>query len=155
MGVIAPSQKTSATVTKKRSIDFSKLGPLKNQGTKGFSSYRDPAASSTRKGSKHVDAMDSDDEDDETRARDEMEDADPKDENGNPLVLTEEDRARQEEMAEGVRHIKVRSSSSLSPMNTTDMSTAQTSTFWRVQQPQQITSSRQLHLTHDRQLALT
>lgn len=105
MGVIAPSRKTSSTVSKKRSIDFSKLGPLKNQGTKGFSSYRDPAATA-RKGSKSADAMDSDEEDDEPRSQ-EMHDVDIKDDNGNPLILTEEDRLRQEEMAEGVRHIKV------------------------------------------------
>lgn len=108
MGVIAPSRKASSTVTRKRSTDFSKLGPLKNQGTKGFSSYRDPAARANRKGSKNADAMDSDEEDEEPGARDEMDDVDVKDENGNPLILTEEDRLRQEEMAEGVRHIKVR-----------------------------------------------
>lgn len=107
MGVIAPSHKSPSTVTKKRSTDFSKLGPLKNQGTKGFSSYRDPANAS-RKGAKHVDAMDSDeDDDDEPRRRNVAEDTDVKDENGNPIILTEEDKARQEEMAEGVRHIKV------------------------------------------------
>ncbi|CAD0013636.1 unnamed protein product [Aureobasidium pullulans] len=106
MGVIAPSRKASSTVTRKRSTDFSKLGPLKNQGTKGFSSYRDPAARANRKGSKNADAMDSDEEDEEPGARDEMDDVDVKDENGNPLILTEEDRLRQEEMAEGVRHIK-------------------------------------------------
>ncbi|TIA48294.1 hypothetical protein D6C79_04183 [Aureobasidium pullulans] len=108
MGVIAPSRKASSTVTRKRSTDFSKLGPLKNQGTKGFSSYRDPAARANRKGSKNADAMDSDEEDEEPGARDEMDDVDVKDENGNPLILTEEDRLRQEEMAEGVRHIKLK-----------------------------------------------
>lgn len=108
MGVVAPSRKGSSTVTRKRSTDFSKLGPLKNQGTKGFSSYRDPAARAARKGSKNADAMDSDEDDEEPGARDDMDDVDVKDENGNPLILTEEDRQRQEEMAEGVRHIKVR-----------------------------------------------
>ena len=107
MGVVAPSRKGSSTVTRKRSTDFSKLGPLKNQGTKGFSSYRDPAARAARKGSKNADAMDSDEDDEEPGARDDMDDVDVKDENGNPLILTEEDRQRQEEMAEGVRHIKV------------------------------------------------
>lgn len=52
--------------------------------------------------------MDSDEDDEEPGARVEMIDVDVKDENGNPLILTEEDRQRQEEMAEGVRHIKVR-----------------------------------------------
>jgi hypothetical protein len=52
--------------------------------------------------------MDSDEDDEEPGARDDMDDVDVKDENGNPLILTEEDRQRQEEMAEGVRHIKVR-----------------------------------------------
>ncbi|KAG9918355.1 hypothetical protein KCV05_g11140, partial [Aureobasidium melanogenum] len=108
MGVIAPSRKSSSTVARKRSTDFSKLGPLKNQGTKGFSSYRDPAARANRKGSKNADAMDSDEDDEELGARDDMDDVDVKDENGNPLILTEEDRQRQEEMAEGVRHIKLK-----------------------------------------------
>jgi hypothetical protein len=120
MGVIAPSRKSSSTVARKRSTDFSKLGPLKNQGTKGFSSYRDPAARANRKGSKIADAMDSDEDDEEPGARDDMDDVDVKDENGNPLILTEEDRQRQEEMAEGVRHIKVCRPSIFPPSNMTD-----------------------------------
>jgi hypothetical protein len=152
MGVVAPSRKSSSTVTRKRSTDFSKLGPLKNQGTKGFSSYRDPAARATRKGSKHADAMDSDEDDEEPGARDEMDDVDVKDENGNPLILTEEDRQRQEEMAEGVRHIKVCCYFPSMMSCITNSSTAQAPALGRVQQPypQQISSCRCFKGKHHR-----
>lgn len=152
MGVVAPSRKSSSTVTRKRSTDFSKLGPLKNQGTKGFSSYRDPAARATRKGSKNADAMDSDEDDEEPGARDEMDDVDVKDENGNPLILTEEDRQRQEEMAEGVRHIKVCSCFSSVLLYMTNSSTAQAPALGRVQQSysQQISSCRCFDRKHHR-----
>jgi hypothetical protein len=152
MGVVAPSRKSSSTVTRKRSTDFSKLGPLKNQGTKGFSSYRDPAARANRKGSKNADAMDSDDDDEEPGARDDMDDVDVKDENGNPVILTEEDRQRQEEMADGVRHIKVRFCFPSILFCKTNSSTAQAPALWRVQQPhsQQIPSRRCFDGEHHR-----
>ena len=104
MGALAPGRKASTTTLKSKS-DFSKLGPLKNQGTKGFSSYRDTATSSRKKS---VDAMDSDEDEDDDRGRDDMEDiADIKDENGNPVNPNPEDLRRQGELAEGVRQIKV------------------------------------------------
>jgi hypothetical protein len=157
MGVVAPSRKSSSTVTRKRSTDFSKLGPLKNQGTKGFSSYRDPAAPATRKGLKNADAMDSDEDDEEPGARDEMDDVDVKDENGNPLILTEEDRQRQEEMAEGVRHIKVYCYFLSALFCMTNLSTAQAPALGRIQQPysQQISSCWCFNGKHHRRHHLT
>lgn len=98
----------SATKRKTVQTDFSKLGPLKNTGTKGFSSYRD-AKPTPRKGSKaDDDAMDSDDDDDNDLERDNMENDDDK-----PApaagVMDADEVKRQEEVSEGVRKIKVSS----------------------------------------------
>lgn len=79
--------------------------------------------------------MDSDEDDEEPGARDEMDDVDVKDENGNPLILTEEDRQRQEEMAEGVRHIKVCFVLSNLYSFVTNPSTAQAPALGRDEQP--------------------
>lgn len=109
MGILASSSThTTPASVKRKSVttDFSKLGPLNKYGTVGFSGYRDNAGS--RKSSRaDPDAMDSDDDDDNERARDDVEDADAKDENGH--LLSPEDARKQEEVAEGVRKIKVRS----------------------------------------------
>jgi hypothetical protein len=96
--------------------------------------------------------MDSDEDDEEPGARDDMDDVDVKDENGNPVVLTEEDRQRQEEMADGVRHIKVCYCFPSILFLSTNSSTAQAPALGRVQQPhsQQIPSCRCFNGEHYR-----
>ncbi len=114
-------------------IDFSNLAPLNSAvGTKNFSGYREassyPRAKKDGKNKKmeggsggttkgrNLDAMDSDGDDDDDDddegsgrgrdGRDEMDDeADMKD--GPSSMLSPEDAARQGELAEGVRKIKV------------------------------------------------
>ncbi|EME41780.1 hypothetical protein DOTSEDRAFT_177129 [Dothistroma septosporum NZE10] len=90
--------------------DFSKLGPLKAQGTVGYSGYRERKAKD-----RDVDAMDSDDEDDE-KLPDGPDDNDVKQENGNNH-LSPEDAKRIRETAEGVGKIKLKRQHSADPVN--------------------------------------
>lgn len=117
MGVIEdPEQKVAIPTTAKRKskqTDFSKLGPLKNTGTKGFSSYRDNT-SKPRKGSHDDDAMDSDADDDDfssNRLREDIDDDKEGDDGAHKSasggVLSPEEQKRAEEVAEGVQKIKV------------------------------------------------
>lgn len=112
MGILdSPVAKVaSPTVPKRKSVqtDFSKLGPLKNTGTKGFSSYRDKNTS-RKPGTKDDDAMDSDDDDDgdNDHLPDQMEDNDDKADAPKDEVLDPEESRRQEEVAQGVSRIKV------------------------------------------------
>lgn len=119
MGIIptpvAQTTPQSSSRRKSSATDFSKLGPLKSHGTKGFSGYRD-AATAKRKGKgKDADAMDSDaDDEDDERLPDGDDEADGKQENGSAF-LSPEDAKRTNEVAEGVQKIKV--SSSANPSN--------------------------------------
>ena len=112
MGIISTpvAQRTPQSSSRRKSstTDFSKLGPLKSHGTKGFSGYRDTATAKRKGKDKDVDAMDSDadDEDDERLQPDGDDEADGKQENGNAL-LSPEDAKRTNEVAEGVQKIKV------------------------------------------------
>lgn len=111
MGILdSPVAKVATpSVPKRKSVqtDFSKLGPLKNTGTKGFSSYRDKNTS-RKSGAKDDDAMDSDDDDGDNRhLHDQMEDNDDKADNPKDAVLDPEESRRQEEVAQGVSRIKV------------------------------------------------
>lgn len=108
MGILPSLEPALAapTTAKRKSIqtDFSKLGPLKSAGTKGFSSYRDKNAT-PRKSSKDEDAMDSDaDDDEDERGRD---DPDEVEVEQNGKHLSPEDARKQGELASGVQRIKV------------------------------------------------
>lgn len=98
--------KTPTSSTKRKSIptDFSTLGPLNTFGTVGFSGYRDTTSKKNGKRKEDDDDMDSDGEDEaDSRAKEEktaQEDAHE--------LLSPEEQARQERLAEGVRQIKVR-----------------------------------------------
>ncbi|KAF2139329.1 uncharacterized protein K452DRAFT_300389 [Aplosporella prunicola CBS 121167] len=124
MGILptlnAPA-KAPVAAKRKSGLDFGSLKPLTTTGTKGFAGYRDPSAPSPpfKKGGKKRDddAMDSD-ADDEEDARiggaDDDDDTEIKKELGseNP-----EDLARQGELAEGVRKIKLKRAHSAEPVN--------------------------------------
>lgn len=117
MGILQPprSEKT-ATVAKRKSLnaEFASLGPLKKEGTIGFSTFRDnetrpkPRRKSIKK--EDVDAMDSEseDEDEEAEVVGKMEDADDVEIKKEDDLLSPEDLERTGELAEGVRKIKVR-----------------------------------------------
>lgn len=100
-------EKTPQTSKRKASgPDFSKLGPLRAEGTVGFSGYRDSAVAKRKDKKKDADAMDSDaDDEDESRVPDGDDDVEVKDQNGR--LLSPEDARRQGELAEGVQKIKV------------------------------------------------
>lgn len=101
--IVTPSTAKRKSVT----TDFSKLGPLKNTGTKGFSSYRDTNAT-PRKGSKgDDDAMDSDDDDDNEILHENMDNDEEKAGDVAADDMSEDEVKRQEEVSEGVRKIKV------------------------------------------------
>ena len=130
MGILPPlpeSKKPTPAKRKGNQIDFSNLAPLNPAGTKNFSGYREASSfPRAKKGSAYNDrekkidndnddTMDSDadddddddDDDDEKHSRMQAEDGegDMKDEPKG--MLSPEDAARQGELAEGVRKIKV------------------------------------------------
>ncbi|EME77315.1 uncharacterized protein MYCFIDRAFT_158186 [Pseudocercospora fijiensis CIRAD86] len=112
MGIVNDPEKQKAQQSSRRKSsgpDFSKFGPLKSEGTVGFSGYRDPANGKRKSNAKDndVDAMDSDaDDEDEQRLPDDPDDeGDIKQENGN-THLSPEDAKRTNEVAEGVQKIK-------------------------------------------------
>lgn len=129
MGILeVPEGQKSPVATKRKSVDFTKLGSLSKFGTVGFSKYRERSATSKKKASNgDDDAMDSD-EDDERAAKDadENEQQDP-----NGKLLTPEETRKQVELAEGVRQIKVRKpQQSLYDLPLT-VNAAQARSFWR------------------------
>ena len=114
MGIVQPpkSEKASASVKRKSlNADFASLGPLKKEGTIGFSTFRDnetrpqPRRKSSSK--ETMDAMDSDSEDEGNGIVGKMEDVDDIDIKKENDLLSPEDAERTGELAEGVRKIKV------------------------------------------------
>lgn len=96
-----------ASNNKRRSVqtDFANLKPLKPGGTIGFTGVRDEASSGVRNGKKKDDDdMESDDED-ESKI-DKLAEADGGDEFKDKM-LSPEDVAKQGELADGVKKIKV------------------------------------------------
>lgn len=122
MGVLPSSKPSVATPAsiKRRSgqLDFSNLGPLKTQGTVGFSAFRDHKEDSGRKkksrknSNSAVGAMDEDSEDDDDDDDDaiKLEDVD-EEKNGNAKkdksLLGPEDAKLTGELAESVNRIRV------------------------------------------------
>jgi hypothetical protein len=114
MGILHPpkSEKTT-TLTKRKSLttDFASLGPLKKEGTIGFSTFRDnetqPKARRKSIKKEDLDAMDSDSEDEEIEVVGKMEDVDDVEIKKENALLSPEDAERTGELAEGVRKIKV------------------------------------------------
>ena len=117
MGILqGPKSEKVVTSAKRRSIaaDLPKLGPLKKEGTAGFSSFRDTDTGrrQSNKRNNNDDEMDSD-SDEETGIIGKMEDindADIKKEDG---MLSPEDAERTGQVAEGIRKMKVRDPSPL------------------------------------------
>lgn len=118
MGILAsPEGAEAKSPTRRRnsSLQFSNLGALKKEGTQNFSGYRDATAkkSSTfetkkdkKKGADDEMDSDADDEEDSKDIAEDTEETNGKD--NDKGLLSPEDARRQEEMAEGVRKIKVR-----------------------------------------------
>lgn len=114
MGILPEKEvKVAAPSTAKRKTaqtDFSKLGPLKNTGTRGFSSYRDNDARPKKAGAKNGNdnAMDSDDDNDDDEEPTQIDEDDKAE--GAATAPNPEDL----EVSEGVRQIKVTTSSTSS-----------------------------------------
>ena len=115
MGILQPSRsEKTITLAKRKSLnaEFASLGPLKKEGTIGFSTFRDSETrpKPRRKSSKKddLDAMDSESEDDEAEVVGKMEDTDDVEIKKEDDLLSPEDAERTGELAEGVRKIKVR-----------------------------------------------
>jgi hypothetical protein len=115
MGILqAPKSEKTAALAKRKSLnaDFASLGPLKKEGTIGFSTFRDnesrpkPRRKSIKK--ENVDAMDSDSEDEESEVVGKMEDVGDVEVKKEDDLVSPEDAERTGELAEGVRKIKVR-----------------------------------------------
>ena len=114
MGILQPPKSDKTTISAKRkslNTEFASLGPLKKEGTIGFSTFRDHETrpKPRRKSSKResVDAMESGSEDEENEILGKMEEIDDieiKEEND---LLSPEDAERTGELVEGVRKIKV------------------------------------------------
>lgn len=113
MGIMASKQQKAAGPAKRRStqLDFSNLGPLKKEGTVGFSAFRDSDGPARRNkarkksnGSLVGGEMDEDSDDEDDEAAMKMEEVDDKDLKS---MLSPEDAKRQGELAEGVDRIKV------------------------------------------------
>ncbi|KAL1635362.1 hypothetical protein SLS56_001786 [Neofusicoccum ribis] len=124
MGILqAPGSapKTPAATKRKSGLDFSALKPLTTTGTRNFAGYRDPNASPTKRGKsgkvKDMDDMDSDaDDDDDVRAG-ATHDDDVEIKTEGKGMLSPEDVARQGELAEGVRKIKLKRAHSADPVH--------------------------------------
>jgi hypothetical protein len=129
MGILpSPEKQKKATSSKQANsqIDFSNLGTLKKAGTKNFAGYRDSTedkASPTfgkekdkeKNGKRKEDDMDSDADDEEDPQ--EINDDEPTEaELKNKDLLSPEDAARQGELAEGVRKIKLKRQHSAEPL---------------------------------------
>ena len=107
MGILeSPEPMTTPIAAKRRSTDFSKLGPLKKFGTKGFTGYREGPTPKKKDAKADDDEMDSDPDDEDRRNDDNDDDAAGL--SANNHHLSPEDARKQGELAEGVRKIKVR-----------------------------------------------
>ncbi|KAL9096772.1 MAG: hypothetical protein Q9165_001260 [Trypethelium subeluteriae] len=112
MGILFPAKdenKPPASTAPRKSIpkDFSTLGPLHTFGTVGFAGYRDSSSKKNGKLKIDDDEMDSDNEDDDVDfKREAVEETNIKEDDKG--LLSAEDAAKQEKLAEGVRQIKVR-----------------------------------------------
>lgn len=117
MGILPGAKpEKAATSVKRRSIaaELPKLGPLKKEGTAGFSTFRDAEGRRTRKTKRSSDdEMDSDSEDDGTGIIGKMEDINDSDAKKDPGMLSPEDAERTGQVAEGIRKMKVRDPSPL------------------------------------------
>lgn len=110
MGILpTPESTKTPTANKRRSLaaEIPSLGPLKKEGTVGFSTFRDSDPSKARrKGKKDADAMDSDSDDDDDAEAGKMDDED--DAKRDPGLLSPEDAERTGQVADGIRKMKVR-----------------------------------------------
>ncbi|TKX26401.1 hypothetical protein C1H76_1363 [Elsinoe australis] len=118
MGILeAPKlEETPTAAPKRKSTDFSKLGPLTKFGTVGFTGYREGGRKKKDSRGDDDEMMDSDAEDDDDKRNrkddDEVESTDKNGANLSPL-----DARKQGELADGVRKIKLKRAHSNDPVS--------------------------------------
>ncbi|KIW97672.1 uncharacterized protein Z519_01256 [Cladophialophora bantiana CBS 173.52] len=121
MGILAGAKSDKIpTNTKRRSIaaELPKLGPLKKEGTAGFSNFRDSEGRRSRKGKgTSDDEMESESDDDAAGIIGRMEDINDADSKRDPSMLTPEDAERTGQVAEGIRKMKLKRQHSAEPLN--------------------------------------
>ncbi|KIW23586.1 uncharacterized protein PV07_11773 [Cladophialophora immunda] len=121
MGILAgPKSDKAAANAKRRSIaaELPKLGPLKKEGTAGFSNFRDSERRRSRKGKgTSDDEMESESDDDGAGIIGKMEDINDADAKRDPSMLTPEDAERTGQVAEGIRKMKLKRQHSAEPLN--------------------------------------
>jgi hypothetical protein len=115
MGILNPpkaAEKTTASA-KRRSVhaDFTSLGPLKKEGTVGFTNFRDTEPNAKPKGKKTSEDDMSEDSDDDAGIvgkMDDLNDADvPITKEADSELLSPEDAERTGQVADGIRKMKV------------------------------------------------
>ncbi|KAL6246818.1 hypothetical protein RBB50_006125 [Rhinocladiella similis] len=130
MGILpAPKSDKTPSSAKRRSIavELPKLGPLKKEGTAGFSGFRDIETRRNRKGKRGSDdEMDSDSED-ESGIIGKMEDINDADVKREPGLLAPEDAERTGQVAEGIRKMKLKRQHSAEPLNSNGVTEARKS----------------------------
>ncbi|KIX03306.1 uncharacterized protein Z518_06858 [Rhinocladiella mackenziei CBS 650.93] len=121
MGILpGPKSDKAASSAKRRSIaaDLPKLGPLKKEGTAGFSNFRDGDGRRHRRGKRTSDdEMDSDSDDDGSGIIGKMEDINDADAKREPGMLSPEDAEQTGQVAEGIRKMKLKRQHSAEPLN--------------------------------------
>ena len=113
MGILDPpkSEKTPTAAKRRSGIhDLPSLGPLKKEGTVGFLNYRETDVTPSRRKSKgkkkSLDAMESDDSDEDVEIVGKMDDVEETKHDPNHLSVEDAERAGQ--VSEGIRKMKVR-----------------------------------------------
>ncbi|KAF2153759.1 hypothetical protein K461DRAFT_223472 [Myriangium duriaei CBS 260.36] len=122
MGMLESTQVNDSPVTAKRkSTDFSKLGPLNKFGTVGFTGYREQANPKKQDSKGDNDMMDDSDADDDEhdKKRNEKDDDEPIELEQNGQHLSPMDARKQGELTEGVRKIKLKRVHSSDPVTDT------------------------------------
>lgn len=114
MGILPTTKSDKAAPTAKRrsiAVELPKLGPLKKEGTAGFSNFRDSEGRPARKGKRGSDdEMDSDSEDDGNGIIGKMEDINDAETKKDAGLLSPEDAEQTGQVADGIRKMKVRDS---------------------------------------------
>ncbi|KIW65830.1 hypothetical protein PV04_08051 [Phialophora macrospora] len=123
MGILPGAKADKAAASAKRrslAADLPKLGPLKKEGTAGFSTFRESEGRRRSKGKgASDDDMESESEDDDGGANiiGKMEDINDADAKSDPSMLSPEDAERTGKVAEGIRKMKLKRQHSAEPLN--------------------------------------
>ncbi|ETN47168.1 uncharacterized protein HMPREF1541_01359 [Cyphellophora europaea CBS 101466] len=126
MGILGgPKGDKAVPAAKRRSLigEIPKLGPLKKEGTAGFSQFRDRSG---RKGKRDGDDMDSDSDNEGGDIIGKMDDIN-EDDIKNSNMLSPEDAERTGAVAEGIRKIKLKRQHSAEPLNSNGVADARKS----------------------------